>query len=621
MDVKAIKQYFAQQGKATVPELMQHFSLSYAEARNAVRELEDQHQIDKQGQLDYVWIGETDEIDDDDIYANLDPDSFFAKWLNGEDCDGSDLQNSGESADNDAVEDEDDEDQDDKPTEHLSLRRVELDEMYARISDKDDDKLLEQAKKLDVSNPDNLPIIPRVKVVNAIVNKMRVLGAKLKGVGITVGPAVTRYTFRIISPKGLTRNEVQCDADDIRISANSLCWPRLVVDMGKLYVEVVNDEEFKPIKLRHIIAKQIVLPNDKLHFAIGRDMKHREVIDDLTDLPHLLIAGCPGSGKSTMVSNIVVSLATKYTPDYVRMLMIDPVGNDLSRFNGMPHMLTPQAVTDMRDAVAAFDWLVNTMEERYQLFSQHNARIIRDYNAQNPQNKLPYIVVFISEYAYLAEYSQKHFDHSLQRLARLSRAAGIHIVLATQRPDAKVISGTVKANLHGCMALRTSSILESNHVLNERGAEVLCGRGDALYYQPFKNKIERIQCAYISNDEINEFVYNHKRNIPCNFDKTIEQQIFVSRRDAEQQADIQRASIEVDPLSKRALRYWLEERKGQASIASIQRKFGIGFSRAGRLVDALQKLGYVDSMSSTTPSLFVRVKLEQLDELFPDLPD
>ena len=324
----------------------------------------------------------------------------------------------------------------------------------------------------------------------------------------------------------------------------------------------------------------------------------------------------------------------KYGPEYVRFLMVDPKYVELSRYNGVPHMLTSEAITNMEDALAGMDYLIAEMDARYQLFRSKGVGNIGEYNSRiNPkkEQKLPYLVFIVDELADLMSTNKKAFENKLGRLAQKSRAAGIHIVLATQRPDVSVITGNIKANLPCRMALKVSSQFDSTTILGSGGAEKLLGRGDMLFVNAGASGSERIQGAYIKNDEIRDLVAFLKAKNEIYYDQKITDEIFVSRKREQEAAMEQEANndpankeAKVDPYCKKALRFWLEKQGGRASIASIQRNLGIGFNRAGRIMDTLQKLGYVEELSPSEPNgkpLRVLVTLEELDNIFPDLAD
>ncbi len=475
----------------------------------------------------------------------------------------------------------------------------------------------------------------RARAAEAIANKFAVFGIKVEIADTIVGPSVTRYMFNVLSQK--TRmNEFARFSDDIKACVEAQDDIRIeapVHGTNQVGIEVANKVK-RPVVLRSILESDAFKKGKgNLVFAIGQEITGKAVVADLSDMPHLLIAGATGSGKSVALNCLIVSLIYKYGPEYVRFVMVDPKFVELSRYNGIPHMLTRETITTTNDALAGLDYLINEMEARYQLFRQNGVGNISEYNGRiNPRltNRLPYLVFIVDELADLMAASKQQFESKLQRLAQKSRAAGIHIVLATQRPDVKTITGTIKANLPCRMALKVSSPFDSNTIINSGGAEKLLGKGDMLFMSPGSADLERVQGAYISNDEIRGLVEYARETNEVYYDDKISDEIFVSAKQAEEAAQEAEASkdnakeSQLDPLCKKALRFWLERQGGRASIASIQRNLGIGFNRAGRIMDSLQKLGYVETLAPgelSSKPLKVLVTLEDLDGLFPNLQD
>ncbi len=474
----------------------------------------------------------------------------------------------------------------------------------------------------------------RKRTADAIVNKLSVFGIKVENVDIIVGPSVTRYTFRVLSQK--TRmGDFRQYADDIKACVEAQEDIRIEAPIhgtGLVGIEVANKKK-TPVVLRGLLdSEEFAKGKGNLVFAIGREITGKVIVADLADMPHLLIAGTTGSGKSVCLNCLIVSFIYKYGPEYVRFLMVDPKFVELSRYNGIPHMLTAEAITNVQDALAGMDYLIAEMESRYQLFRQSAVGNISEYNSRiNPKitQKLPYLVFVVDELADLMSVSKKAFEQKLMRLAQKSRAAGIHIVLATQRPSVDVITGTIKANLPCRMALKVASQADSSTILNGGGAEKLLGKGDMLFLGSGASDTLRVQGAYISNDEIRALKDYTIASNEIFYDQKVTDAIFVSNKpeeseEAHETAEPASKEAQLDPYCKKALRFWLEKQGGRASIASIQRNLGIGFNRAGRIMDSLQKLKYVEELSPSDPSskpLRVLVALDDLDELFPDMQD
>ncbi|MCM1195356.1 MAG: DNA translocase FtsK, partial [Firmicutes bacterium] len=476
----------------------------------------------------------------------------------------------------------------------------------------------------------------RKRCAQAIVGKLAVFGIKIELSDIIVGPSVTRYMFTVLSQK--TRmGDFKQYSDDIKACVEAQDDIRIeapVHGTNMVGIEVANKVK-RPVVLRSLLeSSDFQKDKGKLTFAIGQEITGKVVLADLSEMPHLLIAGTTGSGKSVCLNCLIVSLMYKYGPEYVRFVMVDPKFVELSRYNGIPHMLTTETITTMQDALACMDYLISEMEARYQLFRQNGVDKISEYNKRintKTAQKLPYLVFVVDELADLMATSKKAFEAKLMRLAQKARAAGIHIVLATQRPDTNVITGTIKSNLPCRMALKVASQYDSQTIIGGGGAEKLLGRGDMLFMNSTgSSELTRVQGAYISNDEIRALVDYSKTVNEVFYDTSISDEIFVSRHPKEDEPrddESKNATSKenhLDPYCKKALRFWLEKQGGRASIASIQRSLAIGFNRAGRIMDSLQKLKYVEELSPSDPSskpLRVLISLDELDELFPDMPD
>lgn len=473
----------------------------------------------------------------------------------------------------------------------------------------------------------------RTRSVFAISNKLSVFGIKVESAGQIVGPTVTRYMFEVKSLKTKMKDFNQYAQDlkacleaegEIRIEAP-------IPGTNLVGIEVANKLR-TPVALRTILeSKDYRSQKGNLVFVVGQQISGEMVLADLTKLPHLLVAGTTGSGKSVFLHAMIASMMYRYGPEYLRFIMVDPKLVEFGRYDGIPHLLTRETIINATDALAAMDYLIAEMESRYQLLRSTGVSNIAEYNAKiNPKlvQKLPYLVLIVDELADLMSVSQKSFEAKLQRLAQKARAAGIHLVLATQRPDTQVISGTIKTNFACRVALKVASYQDSGTILNGGGAEKLLGHGDMLYMNPSSSELTRIQGAYLSNDEIERLVEFVKEQNESYYDPSVSKEIFVSQNESEpDDAVVEKPSDkkdQLDPYCKKALRFWLERQGGRASIASIQRSLQIGFNRAGRIMDSLQKLHYVEeplaSESSSKP-LRVLVTLDQLDELFPDMDD
>lgn len=464
-----------------------------------------------------------------------------------------------------------------------------------------------------------------------IINKLSVFGIKVEAAGQVVGPSVTRYMFKVLSLK-TKMSEFNQYAQDLKACLEATGEIRIeapIPGTNLVGIEVANKTR-TPVCLRTVLeSKAYREKKGALVFVVGQQISGEMVIADLAKLPHLLVAGTTGSGKSVFLHSLIASLIYRYGPEYLRFIMVDPKLVEFGHYNGIPHMLTTETITDATDALAAMDYLIAEMEARYQLFRQVGATNIIDYNAKiNPKlvQKLPYLVLVVDELADLMSVSKKSFEAKLQRLAQKARAAGIHLVLATQRPDTQVISGTIKTNFACRVALKVASAVDSGTILGGGGAEKLLGNGDMLYMNPSSSDLQRIQGTYLTDDERDSLVDFVKAQNETYYDAKVSDDIFVSKRKEEPDEPVESEPKEarVDPYCKKALRFWLERNNGKASIASIQRALQIGFNRAGRIMDTLQKLHYVEQLAPSDPSskpLKVLVSLEDLDKIFPDLDD
>lgn len=480
-------------------------------------------------------------------------------------------------------------------------------------------------------NKNNAAEYERLRTANAIIASLAPFDIRLEITDIIAGATVTRYVFNILSPK--TRlSEFRAHYNDIRNSIQTqddIMIYAPIAGTFKVAVEVVNVKR-RLVELSDLLEKSEAKDvKGSLIFALGEQSTGGEVYADLTKMPHMLIAGTTGSGKSILLNDIIVSIMYRYSPDYVRFLIVDPKSVEMSVYNGAPHMLTPEIVTEPSDALASMDYLIAEMESRYQLFSKKGVPSIKDYNKSvdsQTEKKLPYLVLIVDEFSHIMDGNKAAFEGKLLRLAQKSRATGIHVILATQRPSSDVITGTIKVNMPCRAALKVFSAYDSQTVLNSGGAEKLSGRGDMLLFDA-NNSVEftRIQCAYITLNEVRAVIEKSIEIDGFNFDKSIYDAIFVSRAPvADKKSDVDgkaRDSVHY-PYYKQALRYWLERCGGKASISSLQRGIGVGFNRAGRIFDDLQKMGYVETPSPDeqygTKPLMVLVKLEDLDKLFPD---
>jgi DNA segregation ATPase FtsK/SpoIIIE, S-DNA-T family len=373
-------------------------------------------------------------------------------------------------------------------------------------------------------------------------------------------------------------------ADDIalKLAATGVRIEAPIPGKAAVGIEVPN-KDVSAVALRDVLeSPEFQQAPSKLTVALGRDIAGTPIIADLGKMPHLLVAGATGSGKSVCINTLILSVLFKAAPHEVKFLLIDPKVVELSTFNGIPHLMTP-VVTDPKKAASALRWAVNEMEKRYQLFAAAGVREIKRYNEVVPaENRIPYIIVIIDELADLMMVAPVDVEDAICRLAQMARAAGIHLVLATQRPSVDVITGIIKANIPSRISFAVSSQVDSRTILDMAGAEKLLGKGDMLFYPVGAPKPQRVQGAFVSDNEVEEAVDFTKRQAEPSF----EENVFNVEVEA-----INGGCEASDDLLDDAIRLVLES--GQASISMLQRRFRIGYSRAARLIDMMEQMRIV----------------------------
>ena len=429
-------------------------------------------------------------------------------------------------------------------------------------------------------------------------------------IGVTRGPCVTR--FEVQPAPGVKVSSITGLADDIalKLAAGGVRIEAPIPGKAAIGIEVPNIQN-DPVYLREVVEDPAVKGQEsKLSVGLGKDISGNIITADLAKMPHLLVAGSTGSGKSVCINTIIMSLLYRATPDDVKMILVDPKVVELSNYNGIPHLLTP-VVTDMKKAASALHWAVVEMERRYTLFAENHAREINAYN-QNAEEKLPYIVIIIDELSDLMMVARVDVEDAILRLAQKARAAGIHLILATQRPSVDVITGIVKANIPSRIAFAVSSQTDSRTILDIGGAEKLIGKGDMLYYPIGMNKPVRVQGAFVSDDELARVVeFVTKQSLPVTYSEEIVNQILSVDKPKEQESE---NGIVEDDLFLDALQ--LVTDVGQASSSMLQRRFSIGYTRAARLVDAMEKLGIVGEANGSKPREVIMSRQEIEEKYF-----
>lgn len=431
-------------------------------------------------------------------------------------------------------------------------------------------------------------------------------GVKVDITDISCGPSVTRYELK--PELGVKVSRIVSLADDIKLSlaAADIRIEAPIPGKSAIGIEVPN-KEAGSVFLRELIETDTFKnTSSKIAFAAGKDIAGKTIVADIARMPHLLIAGATGSGKSVCINTIIMSILYKARPDEVKLIMVDPKVVELSIYNGIPHLLLP-VVTEPKKAAGALNWAVNEMDTRYKKFAGVGARSLKGYNdiaakmefkeGEVPVEKLPEIVIIIDELADLMMVAPGEVEGAICRLAQLARAAGIHMVIATQRPSVNVITGLIKANVPSRIAFSVSSGVDSRTILDMNGAEKLLGKGDMLYFPSNIPKPIRVQGAFVSDEEVSKVVQFLKDNMSgeVNYDESITETAIASKASgqaAEQQDDR-------DSLFADAGRFVIEKERG--SIGMLQRQFKIGFNRAGRIMDQLADAGVVGPEIGTKP--------------------
>lgn len=431
-------------------------------------------------------------------------------------------------------------------------------------------------------------------------------GVRAKVVHYSVGPTVTRFELkpemgvRVSKIEGLSNElAMALEATHIRIEAP-------IPGKSAVGIEIPNTKAAS-VPLHDVLASD-AFQHGKGHIlvALGKDITGKTVVTDLAKAPHLLIAGSTGSGKSVCINSIITSIIYHSRPDEVKLMLIDPKVVELSVYNGIPHLRT-EVVTDMKKAQGTLNWAVREMEARYQLFAGAKVRNIEGYNKMYPDKKMPYILLIVDEFADLMNVAAKEVEVLIQRLTQKARAAGIHLILATQRPSADVITGVIKSNIPSRIAFMVESGLNSRIILDEGGAESLLGKGDMLFKQAGALSTVRIQGAFISDEEVEDVVNYVRAECIRQESHVVYEPIDLS---IPEKTEKEEEMVEVqDDLMPEASEWVLDTKR--ASVSALQRRFRIGYTRAGRLMDTMERLGIVGPAEGAKPR-DILVSKEQL---------
>ena len=414
-------------------------------------------------------------------------------------------------------------------------------------------------------------------------------------INISVGPVITR--FELQPAQGVRVNRITTLSQDIALA---LAAPRVRIEApipGKAAIGIeIPNKNTAPVLLREIVeSKEYMAAKSPIAFALGKDIAGKVMFADLDRMPHLLIAGSTGSGKSVCINDIIISMVYKSAPNDVRMILIDPKVVEMKVFSTLPHLLLP-VVTDPKKAAGALKWAVLEMEQRYQKMAQKNARGLDRYNSLVPEEeKLPRIVIVIDELADLMMVAAKEVEESICRIAQLGRASGIHLIVATQRPSTDIITGLIKANIPSRIAFMVSSAVDSRVIMDESGAEKLLGKGDMLFHANGANKPVRAQAAFVSDEEVERVMdfFGETQSVPPVQESAFEELTTGAATGA------QGNGKQEDELLPEAVKIVLDS--GQASISMIQRRLRVGYARAARLIDIMEQMKIVSGFDGSKP--------------------
>ena len=442
-------------------------------------------------------------------------------------------------------------------------------------------------------------------------------GVQAKVENVTVGPAITRYELK--PAEGVRVSKIANLADDIalNLAAETIRIEAPIPGKQAVGIEVPNHEK-EMVHLREVLeSDEFEDSKSKMSVALGKDVAGKVIIADMAKMPHTLIAGSTGSGKSVCINTIITSIIYKAKPSEVKLVMVDPKVVELSVYNGIPHLLIP-VVTDPKKAAGALAWAVQEMDNRYNLFAQKGVRDLKGYNAliekEEGAGKLPQILIIIDELADLMMVAAKDVEDSICRLAQKARAAGMHLIIATQRPSVDVITGIIKANIPSRIAFAVSSQVDSRTILDQVGAEKLLGKGDMLFYPTGATKPTRIQGAFVSDDEVEKIVSFVKSNGVATYNEDILDTIENSGKlDKDvQEVNSKESGDKTDEHLMEAIELVIET--GQASTSFIQRRFNVGYARAGRIIDQMEERGVISGYQGSKPRQVLMSK-EQWEEL------
>ena len=440
------------------------------------------------------------------------------------------------------------------------------------------------------------PQVSTDKIQSGLINEAQLLEETLSEFGVDVrvadierGPAITRYELE--PAPGVKVQRITALSDDIALAMKAAAVRIVAPIPGKNRVGIeVPNADSATVYLKDVLSTsqfRSSSSSSKLTLSLGKDIAGKPMIADLAEMPHLMIAGTTGSGKTVCVNGIIMSMLLNASPSEVKFIMVDPKMVELAQYNDIPHLLCP-VVTDTKKASGVLNWVVSEMESRYRKLSKAKVRNIKGYNAQG--NNMPYIVLIIDELADLMQVSAKTVESSITRIAQLSRAVGIHMILATQRPSVDVITGVIKANFPARISFKVASKVDSRTVLDMNGAETLLGKGDMLFIQPGDAKPTRGQCSFVKDDEINKVIQFIKDQQAPFYDESVT---------AQQKSGGSGGSDQYDEYYDDAVKLVIET--NQASVSILQRRMRLGYTRAARLIDMMEQTGIVGPYCGSKP--------------------
>lgn len=467
------------------------------------------------------------------------------------------------------------------------------------------DLLTRRAKREE--NSDRKYMVKKAKVLE---ETLKNFGVSAKVVRFSKGPSITRYELQ---PEiGVKVSKVVNLSDDIALNmaASAIRIEAPIPGKAAIGIEIPN-EETSMVDLRELLESEgFQQGKEKIPFALGKNVAGVPVMGDISKMPHLLIAGATGSGKSVCINTLILSILYGAKPDEVKLILVDPKVVELNQYNGIPHLLIP-VVTDPKKATSALSWAVDEMTKRYEQFAENGVKDIGGYNEKFPEDKLPYIVIIIDELADLMMVAPGEVEDKICRIAQMARAAGIHLIIATQRPSVNVITGVIKANIPSRIAFSVASQVDSRTIIDTGGAEKLLGKGDMLFQPIGANKPQRLQGSFVEEKEVERVVsfLKGKTDEEPEYQLSLLEEIEVEEKPKEDPEDV---------LYGEARGLVIE--REQASVSMLQRKFKIGYNRAARLIDALEEGGVVGGHEGSKPRrVLISKEAERLQEESKDV--